>query len=88
MEKEIKIYERNFGYEDMKVAMVVNEFYIKHEKEMANYETYEDLIELCIKIRQEWEDLEQEDATEEEYAYIQCFAENYLYNKFLKKESK
>ena len=83
MNKEITCYEKTFDYEDMKLAMVVQEFYNKHEDKMNEYENYEDFINLCIEIRNAWNDLDMGDYVEEEYAYIQYFAEMYLFDKFI-----
>ena len=81
MKKEI--YDKKFDYEDMKVAMVVSDFYNDHEEEMTGYELFEDIIELCIEIRKAWDDLEKQNCSVEEYGYIQFFAERYLIEKFL-----
>lgn len=82
MEKEI--YDKKFDYEDMKVAMVVSDFYNDHEEEMSGYELFEDIIELCVEIRKAWNNLEKyKDCNIEEYAFIQFFAERYLIEKFL-----
>ena len=90
MEKEITIYEKHFDYEDMKIAMVVNQFFSDHEDALGSssapyyYEDYEDLVELCVEIRNEWNKLGIEQwCDREEYAYVQHFAEHYLNNKFL-----
>jgi len=58
----------------------------EYEKDAPYYYTdIEDLISLCMKIKQEWNDISCEDTeySEEEYAYSQCFAERYLNEKFL-----
>jgi len=81
------IYKLNFDYDDMKIAMVVQEFYDEHENEMNEYTDFEDLISLCVKIKREWKNISYEDTkySGHEYAYSQCFAERYLYEKFLGK---
>lgn len=84
MEKEIKCYEKTFDYEDMKIAITVSQFFDKHEAKMEYYETFEDLIQLCMEIKTKWlEFLGKGFLLQEEYAYIQCFAENYLLAKFI-----
>ena len=78
------MHRNTFDYEDMKVAMVVQEFFNFNQIIMIakGYEDFEDLIALCVEIRKAWEDLEQEDCSEVEYAYVQYFAERYLHDKF------
>lgn len=89
MEKEITTYNKTFDYEDMKIAMVVNQFFSDHEDELGTssapyyYEDYEDLVTLCMEIRKAWDELDMNNCGREEYAYVQYFAEHYLQNKFL-----
>ena len=77
MEREIICYDKTFDYEDMKIAMIVSEFINKHENDIPYqyFEDYEDLINLCIEIKTKWLALE-------EYVDVQCFAYNYLLEKF------
>lgn len=81
----MEIYERVFDYDDMKIAMLVQEFYAEYKSIMIDkeYENYEDLVNLCIEIRSAWED--SNELSEEEKAYIQCYAIRYLTEKFLEK---
>lgn len=84
MEKELTSFVKDFDYEDMKVAIVVSEFYTQHQEEMAQYELFEDMISLCQEIREKWEKADEFTYGEEAYAYIQCFADYYLTEKFLR----
>lgn len=85
MKKEITTYNKTFDYEDMKIAMVVQEFFDYNQALFLDngFEDYEDFIELCVEIRQAWDELNIETCEREEYAYVQYFAEHYLQNKFL-----
>ena len=86
MEREIICYDKTFDYEDMKIAMIVSEFINKHENDIPYqyFEDYEDLINLCIEIKTKWLELSEEKAlSQEEFAYVQYFAENYLLEKFV-----
>lgn len=77
------IYDKTFDYDDMKIAMEVQSFYNAYENEMKDYETYEDLIDLCIAIREDWNKLSPSASADEDYGYSQCYAEHWLANKFL-----
>lgn len=71
----VDIYTKNYDYEDIKVAICVAEFL---DNIPLSFD-FEIVVKIAIHIRDEWERREQEGLlTEEEYAYIQRFAINYL----------
>ena len=83
MEREIICYDKTFDYEDMKIAIIVSQYCEKYECLQAIYETYEDLINLCTEIKTKWLELSKDKALcDEDYAYIQCFAESYILENF------
>ena len=72
------VYERNYDYEDLKIAVCVSDYIFNIKKISVDYE---DIARLTIKIRQAWEDGQRKDSlSSEEFAYCQKFAINYLYD--------
>lgn len=71
----VDVYTKDYDYEDVKVAICVAEFV----SERTLYFDFETVIKIAIRIREEWEKQQETGLlTEEEYAYIQAFAVNYL----------
>ena len=71
----MEIYDGKYDYEDLKIAICVTD-YINEWKIVTSYE---EIVALVIKIKNEWkEEHKQGTLTEEEFAYIQKFARRYI----------
>ena len=73
--KEIDIYDLEYDYDDLKIAVCIATSF----KDWNFYVDYEDIAGLTAEIKCEWEAHRVWGClTEEEYSYIQKFANNYL----------
>lgn len=76
-----KVIEKcKYDYEDMKLAIVVQDFFSTHPQcKSAIPQDYEDIIYLTQDIKDNWlHEKGQRTLTEEEYAYIQTYAYRFL----------
>lgn len=80
LEKIQDIYDRTYDYDDMKIALCIQDFLDNDNPDMQiNFQDFEDIIELAIKIRKSYDKCNKERTlTKEEQGYIQQFAYNYL----------
>lgn len=73
--KEVDIYDLKYDYDDLKIAVCIAENF----KDWNFNVDYEDIAGLTAQIKCEWEAHHMWGClTQEEYAYIQKFANNYL----------
>lgn len=74
------IYSKTYDYEDMKLAVVVQDFFSTHPQCKSPIpQDYEDIIYLTQDIKDNWlYEKRQGTLTEEEYAYIQTYAYKFL----------
>ena len=73
--KKIDIYDHLYDYDDLKIAVAVSE-YLNQQEESWDYE---DIANLTIKIRRNWEcDRRNFELSKEEFAYIQSYAWRYM----------
>lgn len=84
------LYNKNYDYEDMKLAIFVENFYNHKQYEidkddLCDFCGYENTIKLALEIRDAWQQ-ERNFGTlaDNEYGYIQEFALRYLTQKYLK----
>lgn len=74
----VDVYTQDYDYDDLKIAVCVSDYIFNIKKISVDYE---DIARLTIEIRQAWEDAQRNDLlTGEEFAYVQKFAINYLYD--------
>lgn len=75
-----EIYEKTYDYEDMKLAIVVQDFFSTHPQcKSPILQDYEDIIYLTQDIKDNWiHEKGQGTLTEEEYAHIQTYAYRFL----------
>ena len=80
IKKEVGIYSRAYDYDDMKIALCIQDFLDNDNPDMQiNFQDFEDIIELAIRIRKNYDKCNKEGTlTKEEQGYIQQFAYNYL----------
>lgn len=80
IEKEQDTYNRTYDYDDMKIALCIQDFLDNDKPDMQiNFQDFEDIIELAIRIRKSYDKCNKEGTlTKEEQGYIQQFAYNYL----------
>lgn len=75
--EEIDVYEQTYDYDDMKIAIVIQDYLSLHKSDKLR--TYEELIQLAYTIKQEWlKEYDNATLNEEERAYIQSYAYRYL----------
>ena len=75
--EEIDVYEQTYDYDDMKIAIVIQDYLSLHKRDKLR--TYEELIQLAYTIKQEWlKEYDNATLNEEERAYIQFYAYRYL----------
>lgn len=74
------IYDRTYDYDDMKIALCIQDFLDNDNPDMQiNFQDFEDIVELAIRIRKSYDKCNKEGTlTKEEQGYIQQFAYNYL----------
>lgn len=73
-----EIYEKTYDYEDMKLAIVVQDFLDNFTEKPALID-YEDIIRITQEIKNSWEyKKDNRGLTEEEYAYVQAYAYRFL----------
>ena len=74
------IYDRTYDYDDMKIALCIQDFLDNDNPDMQiNFQDFEDIINLAIRIRKSYDKCNKEGTlTKEEQGYIQQFAYNYL----------
>lgn len=79
-ENLMKIYQYPYNYDDIKIAVCIQDWIDNHSsKAMSNDITFEDVAGLVIEIKEHWlKDLNDDNLTEEESAYIQAYAYRYL----------
>lgn len=79
-EKIQNIYDKTYDYDDMKIALCIQDFLDNDKPDMQiNFQDFEDIIELAIRIRKSYDKCNKERTlTKEEQGYIQQFAYNYL----------
>lgn len=79
--------EKKFDYDDIKIAICIQEFYDTHSKDIEDeqdFQDYEDIITLVEEIKNNWLiDNSNSVLSQEEYAYIQNYAHKYLKEKYL-----
>lgn len=80
LEKIQNIYDKTYDYDDMKIALCIQDYLDKDNPDMQiNFQDFEDIIELAIRIRKSYDKCNKEGTlTKEEQGYIQQFAYNYL----------
>lgn len=80
IDKEKDSYNRTYDYDDIKIALCIQDFLDNDNPDMQiNFQDFEDIIELAIKIRKSYDKCKNEGTlTKEEQGYIQQFAYNYL----------
>lgn len=80
LEKIQDIYDRAYDYDDMKIALCIQDFLDNDNPDMQiNFQDFEDIIELAIRIRKSYDKCNKEGTlTKEEQGFIQQFAYNYL----------
>lgn len=80
LEKIQDIYDRTYDYDDMKIALCIQDFLDNDNPDMQiNFQDFEDIINLAIRIRKSYDKCNKEGTlTKEEQGYIQQFAYNYL----------
>lgn len=72
---QIDIYDNKYNYDDIKIAVVIAETF----KDWNVYCDYEDIAQLVIMIRNKWKEYHLHGyLVEEEFAYMQKWATNYL----------
>ena len=73
--EELDVYSRNYDYDDIKIAVVIAETF----KDWCVICDYEYIATLIIKIKDKWKEYQPHGwLTEEEFAYMQKWAVNYL----------
>ena len=78
---ELDIYSKKYDYDDLKIAVCVAEF-LNNLKVSVDYE---DIARITIAIKEKWYQLQSKGLlSEEEFAYIQKFAVDYLYENKIK----
>lgn len=76
----VDIYSKEYDYEDLKIAICV----VEYLNNVCLSADYEDIVRITITIKDKWKELEAQGLlTEEEYAYIQRFAINYLHDNII-----
>lgn len=81
MNNELDIYSKEYDYDDLKIAVCVAEFL----SELKISADYEDIARITIVIKEKWQEFQKQGLlTEEEFAYIQKFAVDYLYENEMK----
>lgn len=84
LEKIQDIYDRTYDYDDMKIALCIQDFLDNDNPDMQiNFQDFEDIIELAIRIKKSYDKCNKEGTlTKDEQGYIQQFAYNYLKENF------
>lgn len=73
--EELDVYNYKYDYDDIKIAIVIAETF----KDWNVFCDYEDIAQLVIMIRDKWNEYQSHGwLQEEEYAYMQKWATNYL----------
>lgn len=73
--EEIDVYNYQYDYDDIKIAVVIAETF----KDWNVFCDYEDVAQLVIMIKDKWKEYQPHGwLTEEEFAYMQKWAVNYL----------
>ena len=77
--RKVDVYDKLYDYDDLKIAVSVSE-YLNEQEEPYDYE---DIANLTIKIRRNWEcDRKNFELSKEEFAYIQSYAWRYMKEHF------
>ena len=82
------IYNSTYDFDDMKIAICIEEFYNENKENIWNnaedFDTYDNIIRLAQEIKNNWLiDDSMSNLSEEEHAYIQSYAHKYLEEKYL-----
>lgn len=73
--EQVDVYDNKYDYDDIKIAIVIAETF----KDWNVFCDYEDVAQLVIMIKDKWKELHSKGLLlEEEFAYMQKFAVNYM----------